>query len=217
MPCVFDGRDALRRNLRPAWSQPDGQHREGARLRESFRDRILRYVCNAAPDGETSSARSLLDVALSASAIGLAGDAARRARCFRRGEATSKRGREFSPNQRPAHEIRNACPSEGVDANVERRSRKQDWLPRADGVKRVRQIKRVPNRGHADQHGVETHRFSAEGGDGVGRMVETDRLISERREDLLVAEQTVAVVVNDEHGLALTEPRRRGRLFSCGR
>ena len=53
MPCVFDGRDALRRNLRPAWSQPDGQHREGARLRESFRDRILRYVCNAAPDGET--------------------------------------------------------------------------------------------------------------------------------------------------------------------
>ena len=84
-------------------------------------------------------------------------------------------------------------------------------------MKRVRQIKRVPNRGHADQHGVKTRRFATEGGDGVGRTVETDWLISERREDLLVTEKTVAVVVNDEHGLALTEPRRRGRLFSCGR
>ena len=80
-------------------------------------------------------------------------------------------------------------------------------------MKRVRQIEGVPNGGHADQYGVKTGRFAAERGDGVGRTIETDRLISERRQDFLVAEQTVAVVVNDEHGFALAKPRRRDRLL----
>jgi hypothetical protein len=76
-------------------------------------------------------------------------------------------------------------------------------------VKRLRQIERVPNGGHTDQYGVKTSRLFTERGDGVDRTIETDRLISERRQDLLVAEQTVAVVVNDEHGFALAKRRRR--------
>src|SRR3984957_20035784 len=132
-----------------------------------------------------------------------------RDRCLRRGKAASKHGCEFSANKRPAHEIRNACPHECVGANVERGSRKEDRLRRANAVKRVRQIEGPPDRGDADQYPVKTGRFGTDRSDGVSRTIETNWLISERREDLLVAEQTVAIVVNDEHGFALTEPRRR--------
>src|ERR1700722_19678339 len=130
-----------------------------------------------------------------------------RARCLRRGKAARKHGCEFSADKGPAHEIRNSCSNECVDANVERRSRKEDRRRRTDAVKRVRQIEGLPNGGHADQYGVKTGRFATDRGDGVGRTVETDRLISERRQDLLVAEQSVAVIVNDEHGFAVAKPR----------
>jgi hypothetical protein len=73
----------------------------------------------------------------------------------------------------------------------------------------MRQIEGPPDRGDADQYAVKTGRFGTDRSDGVGRAIETDWLISERRQDLLVAEQTVAIVVNDEHGFALAEPRRR--------
>ena len=95
-----------------------------------------------------------------------------------------------------------------VDANVERRSRKEDRPPRTDGVEHARQIEGVPTGGRADQDGVKTARYAPDRGDDVGRTVETDRLISERRQDFLVAEQTVAVVVNDEYGFALAKWRR---------
>ena len=137
-----------------------------------------------------------------------------RARCLRRSKAASQHGCEFSANKRPAHEIRNSCSNEYVRSNVERRPRKQDRPLRTDGVKPTRQIEGVRNGGHADQDGVKTGRFTTRGGDGVGRKVETDRLISKRRQDFLVAEQTVMVVVNDQHGFAFAKRRPRGRLFS---
>ena len=202
-------------------SRANGQHGERARLRENFRDWILRYVCNAAAAGETFATaicRRSDELASQcrsqrSSVLRLSGDVLR-AQCLRRGKAARKHRCEFSANKRPAHEIRDPCPNERVDANVERRSRKEDRPRRTDGVKRVRQIEGVPNGGHADQDGVKTARFAPDRGDGVGRTVETDRLISERRQDFLVAEQTVAVIVNDEHGFALAKSRRRGRLPS---
>lgn len=81
-------------------------------------------------------------------------------------------------------------------------------------MKRVREIERVPNGGYADQNSVKTSRFATDRRDGVGRVIETDRLVSERRQDLFVAEKTVAVVVNDRHGFALAKRGRRGRLPS---
>ncbi len=81
-------------------------------------------------------------------------------------------------------------------------------------MKRARQIEGVPNGGHANQDCVKTARRPPDRSDGVGRTAETDRLISERRQDFLVAEQTAAVIVNDEHGFAPAKWRRRGPLLS---
>src|ERR1700733_623061 len=144
----------------------------------------------------------------------LAGVVVRRAQCLRRSKAARKHRCEFRADKRAAHEIRDPCTNEYVDANVERGSGKEDRPRRTDGVKRVRQIEGVPNGGHTYQYGVKTARFAPDRGDRVGRTGKTDRLISERRQDLLVAEQTVAVLVNDEHGFALAKPRRRNRLGS---
>jgi hypothetical protein len=62
-----DGRDALRRNIRQPRSRPNGQHGERARLRQSFRNWILRYVCNATAGCERSAAFARLTRDLSLS------------------------------------------------------------------------------------------------------------------------------------------------------
>ena len=129
-------------------------------------------------------------------------------------QGSGEHGSEFGADKRPAHQIRNACLNECVGANVERGSRKEYRLRRADAMKRVRQIEGPADGGDADQYGVKTGRFATDRGDGVVRTVETDRLISERRQDFLVAEQTVAVIVNDEDAFALAEWRRCARLAS---
>jgi hypothetical protein len=38
-------------------SRANGQHGGRAPLRKNFRDRILRYICNAVADGETALAQ----------------------------------------------------------------------------------------------------------------------------------------------------------------
>jgi hypothetical protein len=50
---------AFRRKVRRRQSRANGQHGGRAPLRKNFRDWILRYVCNAAPDGETPRKLSL--------------------------------------------------------------------------------------------------------------------------------------------------------------
>ena len=129
-------------------------------------------------------------------------------------QGSGEHGSEFGANKRPAHQIRNARLNECVGANVERGSRKEYRLYRADAMKRVRQLEGPPDGGDADQYGVKTGGFATERGDGVGWTVETDWLVSERCEDLLVAEQTVAVIVNKEHGFPSTKTLRRNGLAS---